>query len=100
MLKQKIAKLMDMQHFTSSSSNYESACKLKQQTFDMYQEVCADVDGTAAKIADLEAEVERLKSDRDRIDWLADPCNHALLGGLEDQSKDHHGGILKITGLL
>ena len=29
-----------------------------------------------SRIAELEAEVERLKSDKGRIDWLADPCNN------------------------
>lgn len=29
-----------------------------------------------SRIAELEAEVERLKADKWRIDWLADPVNH------------------------
>lgn len=43
-LKQKIAKLLDLQHWASSAVDYESACSLHRQTFDMYNEVCKDVD--------------------------------------------------------
>jgi len=82
MLKQKIAKLMDLQHFTSTSTNYENACKLKQDTFDLYQEVCADVDGTAKRIAELEAEVERLKQ------LISDDCiKPQQFGAVDDAVK-------------
>lgn len=43
-LKHKIAKLLDLQHWASSAVDYESACSLRQQTFNMYNEVCKDVD--------------------------------------------------------